>query len=112
MTPSEARGLAAATSCWLAYRDLIGLGETLYESLMLVPITEYLGRSWLIEPELSYRKLFNDHELPDQYADIFATKKSGSKRLIIETKILRASIAPNIVGDIYKPYKSDMGNGH
>lgn len=102
MTPSEARGLAAATSCWLAYRDLIGLGGTLYESLMLVPITEYLARSWVIETELSYRRVFGNQLLPDQYADIVATKKSGSRKLIIETKILRSSISQNIVEDIYK----------
>lgn len=102
MTPSEAKGLAAATSCWLAYRDLIGLGSSLYESLMLVPITEYLGRSWVIDTELSYRKLFNNPKLPDQYADIVATKKSGSKKLVFETKILRSNISQQIVDDIYK----------
>ncbi|MGV3635689.1 MAG: hypothetical protein ACO1NY_15180 [Pseudorhodoplanes sp.] len=102
MTPSEARGLAAAISCWLAYRDLVGMRSSLYEALTLVPITEYLARSWSFETELSYRKLFNDDQLPDQYADLVATKRSGSKKIVIETKILRSKISRSIVSDIYR----------
>lgn len=69
---------------------------------MLVPITEYLSSTWNFETELSYRTVFGNVHLPDHYADIVLTKKSGSRKLVIETKILRSKISQNIVDDIYK----------
>jgi hypothetical protein len=91
MNSKELDGLAKATCCWMAYRHLID-ADSLYERLLIIPITEYLAArtNWKPENESSYRKIFTGQSLPDYYADIWAKMKGGNKQFILETKLLRA----------------------
>jgi hypothetical protein len=90
MSPDELKYLTRATCCWLAYKYLTGFESTLYERLLLIPISEFLGTiGWTPALELSYRTLFGDSKLPDHYGDIIGTRKGGNRKFILETKFLR-----------------------
>lgn len=90
MERRELEGLARATCSWLAYKHLTNL-RSLYEMLLLIPISEYLSAatSWVPETELAYRSVFDDSSLPESYGDIVATRKGGTKKFVLETKLLR-----------------------
>ena len=70
MKPNDASGLARATCAWLTYRSLTGFKTTLSESMLSIPISEFLAANgWKLEPELSYRDLLDGNNLPDFWCD-------------------------------------------
>jgi hypothetical protein len=97
---SEIKGLAKATCCWLAYKQLTGFQKFLTEAMLSVPISEFLASrtAWLVTPELYHKKLQNEGQLPDLWFDFAGAKRPGTKySFILETKLLKVHVNSRIV---------------
>jgi hypothetical protein len=108
MNPLEiSSNLAKATFLWLNYKSLTGFDRLLGESMLKVPISEYLIQtSCLLNTEFRYQDLPGADGLDGFWCDFAGESKSGSGIcFLLETKFLKRPInqvADQLAADIIR----------
>ncbi len=107
MKQNELKALARATCCWLTYKDILGFDEMLGESMLALPISEFLvtQTNWKVESEVQYKNL-KGPSAPDIWCDFVGTPTFGKEAgFILEAKYLKGSAknaASNIAADLIR----------